>query len=442
MFRFIIRSLLFIAVSLQAESLPPLSQVDQAVHVALERAPQLSAMAAKQAAFQAQREAADRLPNPEVSLQLLNLPVNSFDLAQEPMTQVQLAIVQPLNRGDSVAISQSLWQQKALQTELGLADYRAKLSRTVHLLWIELYRMRQHLLIIDETRELLTQGESVVNARYSSALAGARQGDILKAQLELSRLHERRLLTEQRMATLQVELRRWLGDDVIIADTMVLPNLALTPMNDGALGTLSNSAIIAQLMQHPYMQILARETEIKKLQKALTEQDDKPQWKFSASYGHRQDDLMGDSRDDFFSIGVRFDLPLFNEGQNHRAQQAAQYQVKMSQYNLKDELNRWTQEVKSLEQTISSLTERQTLFTTKLLEQALQNADAALTAYTNDDGDFSAVIQANIDRFSIKQQKIDVDIELAKAKVSWNYYMTVKHVGPALSAPREDQVHD
>ena len=43
-----------------------------------------------------------QLPDPVMKFGMMNMPINSFDLSQEPMTQVQVGIQQSFPRGDTL----------------------------------------------------------------------------------------------------------------------------------------------------------------------------------------------------------------------------------------------------------------------------------------------------------------------------------------------------
>ena len=75
--------------------LGPLS-VEDAVDLALMHNPRLAAMDAQATALGHLPPQAGALPDPIVSLNALNLPVDTFSLDQEPMTQMQLAVSQSL----------------------------------------------------------------------------------------------------------------------------------------------------------------------------------------------------------------------------------------------------------------------------------------------------------------------------------------------------------
>ena len=71
------------------------------------------------------------------------------------------------------------------------------------------------------------------------------------------------------------------------------------------------------------------------------------------------------------------------------------------------------------------LDERQKLFETLLLPQMHEQADASLTAYTNDDGDFAEVVRARIAEMDAEIIALDINVERQKTILQLNYlFMT------------------
>ncbi len=68
--------------------------LDRAVEIALQNNPGLAGLRARADAMRTMPSQAGALPDPILSLNAMNLPTDTFDLDQEPMTQIQLALSQ------------------------------------------------------------------------------------------------------------------------------------------------------------------------------------------------------------------------------------------------------------------------------------------------------------------------------------------------------------
>jgi hypothetical protein len=54
-----------------------------------------------------------------------------------------------------------------------------------------------------------------------------------------------------------------------------------------------------------------------------------------------------------------------------------------------------------------------------------EQADAALNAYTHDDGDFAEVVRAKIDQLNAGIEALDIEVERLKTISEINYFLTV-----------------
>ncbi len=71
---------------------------------------------------------------------------------------------------------------------------------------------------------------------------------------------------------------------------------------------------------------------------------------------------------------------------------------------------------------LKRLNERQLLYQKQLLPQMNEQAEASLTAYTNDDSDFAEVVRAKIAELNAQIDALGIDVERQKAIVELNYY--------------------
>ena len=60
------------------------------------------------------------------------------------------------------------------------------------------------------------------------------------------------------------------------------------------------------------------------------------------------------------------------------------------------------------------LIERKSLFDTRLLKEMSEQAEASLSAYTHDDGDFAEVVRARIAELNARIEALNVNIEIQK----------------------------
>jgi hypothetical protein len=69
------------------------------------------------------------------------------------------------------------------------------------------------------------------------------------------------------------------------------------------------------------------------------------------------------------------------------------------------------------------LESRQELYDKQLLPQIREQADASLSAYTNDDGDFAEVVRAHIAQLNTEIEALAIAVERQKTIARLNYYL-------------------
>jgi len=423
---------------------------NNAVKTAQKNDPWLTGNEHRQQALESMSHAASSMPDPKMSIAMANLPTNGFDLSQEGMTQFKVGITQMFPRGDTLAIKN---QQLRIESEaypFQRADREAKVAVTVGNLWLDAYRVQQSIALIENNRSLFEQLADVAQASYSSAVGKTRQQDIVRAQLELTRLDDRLdILAQQQNAYLGM-MSQWLSSAFTsnknvknssnsganteqesinaisqfhtMQLTKQLPELDL--LNAELVfgkSWLSVEELAKYFAKHPAVFALDKKISATKTGINLAEQQYKPEWGVNASYGYRDDDPMGNSRADLFSVGVTFDLPLFTENRQDMAVKSAISQTEAVKTEKILLLRQLLGAFSSGKGRLLRLNDRKALYQDKLLPQIHDQAEASLTAYTNDDGDFSEVVRSRIAVLNAEIEQLKISVEEQKIIVELNY---------------------
>lgn len=397
----------------------------------------------QQQAIESMSKAASSMPDPKMSIGLANLPTDGFDFSQEGMSQFKVGITQVFPRGDTLAIK---YQQLRIESEaypFQRADRKAKVAVTVGSLWLDAFRVQQSIALIEQNRSLFEQLADVAQASYSSTLGKTRQQDIVRAQLELTQLDDRLdILAQQENAYLGM-LAQWLSSAFLSNNqqqqittisqlhmmklTKQLPQLDL--IHQGLIASslannqqwLSTAELAKHFAKHPAVLALDKKVLSTKTGINLAEQEYKPEWGVNASYGYRDDDPMGNSRSDLFSVGVTFDLPLFTENRQDMSVKSAISKTEAVKTDKILLLRQLLGAFSSAQGRLLRLTDRKELYQNKLLPQIHDQAEASLTAYTNDDGDFSEVVRSRIAVLNAEIEQLKISVEEQKIILELNY---------------------
>ena len=408
----------------------------QAVALAQEQDPWIQGSHHREQGLTSQQVAAGTLPDPQVNAGFANLPTDTFDFDQEAMTQFKVGITQAIPRGDSRRLRQQQLGSLAAQHPLQRADRRAQVAEHVSVTWLEAWRAQETIRLIEQDRDLFEQLVDVAQSNYASALGQTRQQDLIRAQLELTRLDDRLVQLNTTLDMSLSQLSQWLQaspGQASPGNTIVSgPLPTLVPLEDRWLSSLPQQDIARRLSQHPAILAVDRELDAKSTGVSLAEQQYKPEWRLNASYGYRDDDPMGPERADFFSVGVSFDLPIFTGKRQDQQLQSATAATEAARTRRTLMLRKMVADFQSQRTRLMRLEQRASLYDDRLLREMQDQAEASLTAYTNDDGDFAEVVRAKIAELNarIDALGIQVDRQISIARI--NYFFASANQEQAL----------
>jgi len=394
--------------------------LEQAIVIAQQNDPWLQGSRLKQDAVEHRSVAVGALPDPSINVALMNMPSDSFEFDQEGMTQFKVGVSQMFPRGDTRAIKARQLQIDASKFPLLRQDRKAKIRAQVTERWLDAYSAQKTIALIESNRSLFEQMAEIAKANYSNTVGKTRQQDVIRAQLELVQLKDRLTAEKQKLHTAHAQLNEWLLDDYVVDSA--LPVISMPKWVGATAQPYSRNDLGLELANHP--RIMAVELKRQRFEKGveLEKQQYKPQWGVNASYGYRGDMPSGADRADLLSIGVTFDLPVFTKNRQDRKVQASVAEVEAVKT---EKLLLTKQMIGSLEKefaTLNGLSERQSIYKRQLLQQFHQQAEAALTAYTNDDGSFSEVVRARIAELNARISALHIDVDTLKTKARINYF--------------------
>ena len=413
--------------------------LDRAIQLAHDNDPWLAGNLYSQQAMNERAQAATSLPSPKVSLEFANWPTDSFDFNQEPMTQFRVQVSQMFPRGDSLAIDEKKLRLLSSQFPYQRQDRRAKVSSMVSQRWLDAYKAQESIELIENNRALFEQLVDLAQSRYSTAVGRSRQQDLIRAQLELTRLEDRLTILRLRRDQALADLLEWTGGlyespmppvadlGLPLSVARELPKIKVLDVQAmGPASTFVDTEMLPRelwfLLNHPAVKALDRRHDASNAEVELMGEEDKPLWGLNVGYGFRGEDLAGDDRADFLSVGVNFDLPLVTKNrQNHRikAAVAGAAAVHMKKQLL---LKNLLASMQSAQVALEVLTSRQALFETQLLPQLSDQSEASLTAYTYDDGDFDEVVRARIGELNAQIEALSIVVDRLKIIARLNYF--------------------
>lgn len=390
----------------------PVLTLQQAELVALKDEPGIISQQWQMQSLSEQSIADGQLMDPKLQIGVANLPTDTFDFDQENMTQLKMGIIQQFPAGDSLNIKQ---QKTQIQSELFLStisNRKLSIIKEVRLTYFEIYYWEQAKTTISQNKRFFSQLVEIVQSMFS--VGKNNQQDLIRAQLELSRLDDRLVKITQKINMQRSKFSRWIGsENSNMALTTQLPVLSLPALSD-------DFETLSQLFyNHPKIQEIDKKIEISRKDIELVKESYKPGWALNVGYAYRDNNPKGSSRADFVSAGVTIDLPLFTANRQDKKLLSKEHSLQ----SLKDKrIEMLRQLVSSLQQEVAieeQLQNRHQLYIKLLLPQAEQQSQASLLAYQSDRGDFADVMRAYIDDLNVKldERRIAVDHLQSKARI-------------------------
>ena len=399
--------------------------LQKAIQIAIDQDPWLTGSASIETALENEAIASAQLPDPQISLKAGNLPVDTFDLNQEGMTQFSVGISQKFPRGDSLALAKQQKQQLAAQQPMLRQDREARVEATVSQLWLEATRAQLSIERIERDRSLFEQLADVAEVSYASAFGMTRQDDVVRAQLELTRLEDRLTDLRQQQEAVERQLSEWLGSEAIMPVVADFPGLELEePKLFTAVERPNRQAWYERVRYPPAVLAVDKSIDAMEIGVDAARQQYKPEWGVSAQYGYREDDPMGGRRSDLFSVGVAFDLPVFTENRQDKNVAAAASRHEAVRYERETLVRELIAQLETNWVKLARLDERLTLYTQRLLPELSEQAEASLNAYNNDDGDFAEAVRARIDETNASVELIGLKAQRLKVISDINYLLS------------------
>jgi outer membrane protein TolC len=358
--------------------------------------------------FEEESVAAGRLPDPKLKLGAMNFPTDTFDRDQEPMTQLQVGIVQFFPRGSSRSIKSRMNEDKASQSRYMSKDALLKATRDVSKSWLELFYWLKAEEIVKQSRGWFSNLVGVTESRYR--VGSATQQDVVQSGLELDRLTDRLegIRIKQDMA--RSDLSRWIGSSASMGE---LP---------GELPEMQSPVIPEDFTSHPVIQADDAEIRAKNSSVDLSRQAYKPGVALDVTYGDRSgENPDGSDRANFLSAKVLLDIPLFTNKRQDRKLASAQQNLQAVKQDRETAVRKLASQLQRAQSALRILDRQILLYRDKLVPQSSSHAVLALKAYENSRVEFDSVMRARVAELDTRLKAIRLEVDRAQTIAMLNY---------------------
>jgi outer membrane protein TolC len=368
--------------------------VDALVEEALERNPDLKAAEARWQMFERKVVPAGSLDDPMVSFSMTNYPVDTLEAGETPMTGNDLKLSQKFPFPGKLGTREEVAEQQALWYEGAYEDARLQLRRKVKDSWFKLFFQDRAIGVLRKNIEILDDFIHLTETRYE--VGKGLQQDVLKAQVERSKLMDRLFNLQQRRESLQADLNTLLARPS--TTTISTPDeLAITRV-DKDLEELQKGSESHRPLYASYTSLIDRF----KAQRKLAKLDYWPDINLWAGYRFREE-TPGDPVDgtDFVSGGVAINLPIWRK---KRAQAVAEAEsgTRMALRQFDDFRDKVYFEIHDAYAQMEKDRNLVALYKTGIVPQANQTFQSSMAAYRVGKVDFLSLLDSLLKLYSFE----------------------------------------
>lgn len=379
--------------------------LDEAERLALDGEPGQAAYAARAEAFSEQAIAAGQLPDPKLRVGVANYPIESGGFSTEAMTQAQVGFQQSFPPGQSRAVGTRRFQSLAEEMTESAGARGRDVRSGVRTAWLEAYYWDHAETIVTESRPFFADLVTVTRSLY--AVGSRDQQDVLRSELELSRLEDRLIDIDRQQARAHAALAEWLPED---ADRPIAESLPawdqVPPLDD----------LIASLESHPALKAADARISAQEAGIDLARERYKPGWSLDVGYGYRDGIYpTGEPRSDMLSVAFMVDLPFFRSNRQDRALAAAFSERRAADESKEQLYRRLGSQLEAEYARWQDLTRRLDLYDRLILVQTRDHSRAALLAYQSEAGDFADVMRGQIDELNTRLDYLRLEVERAQS---------------------------
>jgi cobalt-zinc-cadmium efflux system outer membrane protein len=407
--------LLVLWIPVQAQpgaNLPP--DLQALIDEALKANPEVKQKAQLKSAAQESIRPVGALDDPKLSVNIVNLPVDTWSFAQEPMTQKQFGLSQKIPFPGKRRLRSEVAEEQAKSDNLSYHDKINEIRALVIQKYWDLSLTYRGFEITQRNKQFWEQVVQVAETRYGVALG--RQADVLQAQVELGNYLNRLLQWRQRQESVRADL------NALRSQPPQTPVSQPQPLQSRAF-RLNLETLLSQAKSRP--QLEAIKTQITKQEKAvdLAYKDYYPDVTIGVAYGFREtlDPPVNRKQADFFSTGFIFDLPIWY-GSKIKPKIREQVERKgAAQEAYRAAWDRLAAAIKDRYAKLQRLSNQITLYEKGIIPQAQQAASASLADYSVGRLDFARLYQNQIASYNaeLALQEYLKDFEENWAELEW-----------------------
>ncbi|MBI5579516.1 MAG: TolC family protein [Deltaproteobacteria bacterium] len=378
----------------------PIIRVDTLVQEAMERSPKIFAARERHTALKEKISQAGALEDPMLGFGVVNLP-NNFDFNEEDMTMKEISVSQKFPFPGKRGLNEEIAAKEAEAGAAEVDDIVNQVVRDVKTIFYDLSHVYRAIEVTQRNKSLLEELAKITRTRYS--LGQVIQEDVIRSQVEISKMVDDLIMLEQKKRALAAKLN------------YLLNRPPKSPVGQPAEFDFSRVAFsIEELQQqaiadNPMLKALKQEIAARGKNIELAKRDYLPDFSLKFAYGQREDRL------DMYTGMIEMNLPIFIKSKQERKVAEGYADVRSAQAKYDGAQNEILYMVADMGSMVQRLERKNELYRTGILPQAQLQVDTAMSAYMVNKADFMTLLDSRMKLYRYELDYHDALTEYEKS---------------------------
>jgi len=378
-------SLFAVALSLSVAGIAageePVIRVAPLVQEAIEKNPKILAARERHTALKEKIPQAGAFEDPMLGAGVVNLP-NNFDFNEEDMTMKEISVSQKFPFPGKRGLSEEVAAKEAEAGAAEVDDIANQVVRDVKTTFYDLSHVYRAMEVTRRNKSLLEELAKIIQTRYS--LGQAIQEDVIRNQVEISKMVDDLIMLEQKKRALAAKLN------------YLLNRPQNSPVGQPAEFNFSRVEFSIEDLQQqaladsPMLKALKQDIAGRNKNVALAKKDYLPDFSLKLAYGQREDRL------DMYTGMVEMNLPIFFKSKQERKVAEAYADVRSAQAKYDGAQNELLYMIADMGSMVQRLERKIELYRTGIIPQAGLQIDTAMSAYMVNKADFMTLLDSRM----------------------------------------------
>jgi outer membrane protein TolC len=371
------------------------TNLDELVAEALKNNPEIDASEAQWEMFVQKARQAGTFEDPMLMLGINNgLVRDPLNFSRDEMTSKTIGISQMVPFFGKRALSREAAEKDALSARARYGERKLELAAMVKETYAGLYAVDRALEIIERSLRVMDDITRYTESRYG--VGTGMQQDVLRAQVERSRMLDMQIGLRQQRRSLQATMNRLLFRQAG-TPLKTVSELEAPPV------TLSAEELTAKAEKsRPQLAGLAAQVAKGKLEERLAKKEYYPDFTFSLEYMQREE-AMESPGFDMYAASVSFNLPIQRQRRQAMAAEA-RAQSRMAMAEERDLQNTIRNGIDDLLGRLDRSAKLIELYRTGIIPQATRSFESAQIAYGNNQADLEMMLESLLTLFRYERE--------------------------------------